>query len=99
MNRVILGFILCRLVFVPAAILGIYTLIPADLMMPEKPLAQLIMLLSAGMPSAQILLIFLIKFDMEESSAQLSFLFCFQYAAALFTMTGLGTVALDFVYG
>ena len=49
---------------------------------PLLPLAQLLLLISSGMPSAQILVVLLNKLGMGATASELSFLFIFQYSTA-----------------
>ena len=95
-RSVVAGFILCRLVFVPATVVCLETVLPLDL--PQKPLGRVVLHVASGMPSAQILIILLHKFGMSKSAAELSFLFVFQYAASLLTMTVLISFSLQEVY-
>ena len=61
-------------------------------------LGRVVLHVASGMPSAQILIILLHKFGMSKSAAELSFLFVFQYAASLLTMTVLISFSLQEVY-
>jgi hypothetical protein len=56
------------------------------------------LLVSSGMPSAQILIILLHKFGLAQQASELSFLFVFQYAASVPTMTALISSVLDRLY-
>lgn len=93
---IVAGFILVRLVFVPATVVALETLLPRAL--PQKPIGRLILHVSSGMPSAQILIILLHKFGMSRAAADISFLFVFQYAASILTMTVLISLSLQVVY-
>ena len=65
---------------------------------PARRLGRAVALVSSGMPSAQILVLLLHRFGLGRQAGELSFLFVFQYLAAVPTMTVLVTLALAVVY-
>ena len=96
-RSIIAGFCLARLVVAPAVIVALFALFPG--FRPDSKLAQLITLVSSGMPSAQILVMLLNKLHLEESASQLVFLFVFQYSFSLATTAVVVVVALRLVHG
>ena len=94
---VITGFCASRLVFAPAVLVFLFKVAPG--MRPESQLAQLVTLVSSGMPTAQILILLLNKLDLEQSASQLAFLFVFQYSLSLITTTALVAISLSIVNG
>ena len=50
------------------------------------------------MPTAQIMIVLLHKFGLSQQASELSFLFVFQYAASIPTMTALISSVLNRVY-
>ena len=97
-SPIIGGFLFVRLLLVPACIALVFVALPRRLAMPRMPLAQLLLLISSGMPSAQILVVLLNKLGMGATASELSFLFIFQYTTGLITTTALVSIALWIVY-
>ena len=97
-SPIIGGFLFVRLLLVPACIALVFVALPRRLAMPRMPLAQLLLLISSGMPSAQILVVLLNKLGMGATASELSFLFIFQYTTSLLTTTALVSLALWIVY-
>ena len=97
-SPIIGGFLFVRLLLVPACIALVFVALPRRLAMPRMPLAQLLLLISSGMPSAQILVVLLNKLGMGATASELSFLFIFQYTTGLITTTALVSIALWVVY-
>ena len=95
-RSIVAGFIICRLVLVSATIVFLDAFLPSFL--PQKRLGRAVMLVSSGMPSAQMIIILLHKLDMCQYAAEFSFLFLFQYGASISTMTVLISVVLERVY-
>jgi len=97
-RTIIGGFCASRLVVAPAITMVLFALVP-DSLRPRTHLLQLVMLISAGMPSAQVMVILLNKLNLESEACQLAFLFLFQYSMALITTVFLVAFSLFLVYG
>jgi len=95
---IIAGFCLVRLVVVPVAVFALETWAFSALPLPRDKLGRAVILISSGMPSAQILVILLHKFGLSQQAAELSFLFVFQYSASILTMTVVISAVLARVY-
>ena len=92
------GFVVVRLLVVPAIVGALEAVATAVVPIPQARLGRAVLLVSSGMPSAQILIILLHKFGLAQQASELSFLFVFQYAASVPTMTALISSVLDRVY-
>jgi len=97
-RTIIVGFCLVRLVIVPVAIFALEACAFSALPLPRDKLGRAVILISSGMPSAQILVILLHKFGLSQQAAELSFLFVFQYSASILTMTVVISAVLARVY-
>ena len=95
---IISGFVIVRLLFVPAIVSGLEALATAMIPIPQARLGRAVLLISSGMPTAQIMIVLLHKFGLSQQASELSFLFVFQYAASIPTMTALISSVLNRVY-
>ena len=95
---IISGFVIVRLLFVPAIVSGLEALATATIPIPQARLGRAVLLISSGMPTAQIMIVLLHKFGLSQQASELSFLFVFQYAASIPTMTALISSVLNRVY-
>ena len=87
-----------RLLVVPAIVGALEALATATIPIPQARLGRAVLLISSGMPTAQIMIVLLHKFGLSQQASELSFLFVFQYAASIPTMTALISSVLNRVY-
>ena len=95
---IISGFVIVRLLLVPAIVGALEALATATIPIPQARLGRAVLLISSGMPTAQIMIVLLHKFGLSQQASELSFLFVFQYAASIPTMTALISSVLNRVY-
>ena len=95
---IISGFVIVRLLAVPAVVGALEALATATVPIPQARLGRAVLLISSGMPTAQIMIVLLHKFGLSQQASELSFLFVFQYAASIPTMTALISSVLNRVY-
>ena len=95
---IISGFVIVRLLLVPAIVGALEALATATVPIPQARLGRAVLLISSGMPTAQIMIVLLHKFGLSQQASELSFLFVFQYAASIPTMTALISSVLNRVY-
>ena len=95
---IISGFVIVRLLLVPAIVGALEALATATIPTPQARLGRAVLLISSGMPTAQIMIVLLHKFGLSQQASELSFLFVFQYAASIPTMTALISSVLNRVY-
>ena len=97
-KTVIFVFVFCRLVLVPAVGFGIVHFLAS--MQPAltggtNTLVKLTILVQFALPSAQFVVMVLASLGRHTLSSQLAFLYVFQYATALFTLTFFTTLAMS----
>ena len=95
---IISGFVVVRLLLVPAIVGALEALATSIIPIPQARLGRAVLLISSGMPTAQIMIVLLHKFGLSQQASELSFLFVFQYAASIPTMTALISSVLNRVY-
>jgi predicted permease len=92
--RVVLGLALVRLVAVPVVCsAAAYPMIRAGYL-GRDPLLVMVILLESAVPSAQMPIVFLSKYENHDSATKLAITYLFQYPASMFTFTVATTVAL-----
>ena len=66
---IISGFVIVRLLFVPAIVSGLEALATATIPIPQARLGRAVLLISSGMPTAQIMIVLLHKFGLSQQAS------------------------------
>jgi len=97
--RTILSFILCRLVLTPLVMVPVIRLAAdGQLIGSSERLMQLVCIIESAAPSAQLVVVSLTQLGHGRAASQMAFLYVFQYASCVITVTAWTSAGMSLVY-
>jgi hypothetical protein len=95
----ILSFILCRLVLTPLVMVPVIRLAAdGQLIGSSERLMQLVCIIESAAPSAQLVVVSLTQLGHSRAASQMAFLYVFQYASCIITVTAWTSAGMSLVY-
>jgi hypothetical protein len=88
-----------RLIIPPAVVLVVVRfLVFLGFFSGDDKLMQLIIVIEAASPSAQMVIVSLSALGFQQLASQIAYMYVFQYAACIFSITIVATIALSLIY-